>query len=642
VANYDLSKIGLGSVFSGTGAASLFPFISPGTYSSFGNYSTSSSNTTGVGTGHFNINDNYDLRETLFYTLNHHTISVGGEVRPMRDRYKWGMATSAFLFTKQYSQANPLLADSASGNAYADFLMGYPNSASYVSNPELNYKDGYFAAFIQDMWRFNNKLTVTLGLRWDTESPMTDSYQNVGFNEDARYNFAGQALKGTVLFDTNSGRSRAYDYDLNNFGPRVGFAYAAKNSFVVRGGIGILYTPTFDAPSSYGYSATTSMVTTSDGGLTPSTSTTLSNPYPGGFTTAAGANTNLNGQGGWWYWDKNTRKVPRVIQTSIGFEWQVPHLRHARLDVHYVGQWSQYLPIRRNVNFTSTANYATYGTQLASKVTNPFYGYVPGTSMNSATYTLEQSLKPYPQYTTFNKVYSNGENHYHGLQAHFEKRTSNGLYGMASYTYSKNMDSGFLNDQDTELTSYISVYDVPQKLTIVTGYQLPFFANGGNALLRNVAGGWATDLTFSAQSGYLFSAPTGVQTTGIDPHIANPTPDHMFNTCTITTTGTLSNCTHETTPAWSITPAYTLTKLNPYYGGFRIGVPPSVNLAFAKTFKLGRGTGLNIRGEAFNLTNSTEFRAPDVSATSSTFGARTNFTAYNMPRNIQLSARVSF
>jgi len=635
VDSFDLSTVGWGSAFSGSVAATLFPYISlSGNYSNFGN--------DGEGTGEYNTNNTYDLRETLFLTHGHHAFSFGGEIRPMRDVYNWQKGYSTFYFSQIYSEADPTQSDSVSGNNFADILMGYPASGSVSSNPEKGFKNTYLAAFVQDNWRVSSHLNITMGLRWDTESPITDSAQNVGFNEDAYYYFANTRWQGTVLFDNNSGRQKAYNWDLNNFGPRVGFAYTLNNSLVFRGGTGILYAPTFDKPSSNGFSASTSMVASNDSGLTPNTATTLSNPYSDSFNTAAGSATNLNGQGGWWYWDKNQHQIPRLIQASLGFEWQVPHVQHAVLDVHYAGQWTDFLPNERSQNYSTVAQMNQYGSTLASQVTNPLYGYVPGTSLNTANISLQQSLYKYPQYTQVYKYFTNGTSHYHGLQAHFDKRMSNGLYVMASYTWSKLINTEFLNSQDTELTNFQNVYNAPQKLMVATGYKLPFFEHSSNSILRTAISGWATDITVSAQSGYMYGAPSGVQSTGIDPHIAHPTSSHFFNTCTVTTSGTYQNCSYESTPAWYITPAYTINHLNPYFGGFRISDPPNLDLAIGKEFKISHGMGFNLRGESFNLMNSEKFYAPDTSATSSTFGARTSYSQYNLPRNIQVTARISF
>jgi len=84
---------------------------------------------------------------------------------------------------------------------------------------------------------------------------MTESHgqANTGFDPNASYSFAGQDLKGKVLF----GKGDPYNWDLNNFGPRVGFAYALSKDLLVRGGFGILYSPTFDSSTNVGFAANT-------------------------------------------------------------------------------------------------------------------------------------------------------------------------------------------------------------------------------------------------------------------------------------------------------------------------------------------------------------------------------------------------
>jgi hypothetical protein len=143
-------------------------------------------------------------------------------------------------------------------------------------------------------------------------------------------------------------------------------------------------------------------------------------------------------------------------------------------------------------------------------------------------------------------------------------------------------------------------------------------------------------------AGKMYGAPGGVQSTGINPRISHPTRAHNFNTCTITVSGTLQNCTYETQPAWSITKPFTLNHLTPYFGEFRSSVPPSVNFSIFKTFPVHDNLNLQFRAEAFNLTNTPQFTSPDTGVNDSTFGAQTNFAQTNIPRNVQVALRLNF
>lgn len=628
--SFDLSSIGLPSYFQNSPAPNLFPQITMTNYTTFGN--------AGGGTGRLNTSDNYDLTETLIKSLNRHDLSFGGEIRPMRDDRNFVAGNSTFGFGTDFTQANPLAPDNRSGNAFASFLLGYPDTGAASSAPKPAYRNYYYALFLQDNWHPTDRLTVTLGLRWDTETPQIDSHHqiNTGFDPSASYAFAGQNLKGQVQFPDN-GRHSAYNQDLNNFGPRFGLSYRMTQKAVLRGGFGILYSPTFDLPTQVGFGVSTPYVASNNNLLTPAHS--LSNPYPDGFLQPAGSNTNLNGQGGWTFWNNRTRNIPRTTQFSFGVEYQFPS--QALLDVRYVGQLTANLPNTRNANFLPV-QYLSLGNALNAQVPNPFAGQLPGTPLNSATISRQQSLLNYPQYTNFNEIFTNGTTTYNGLQVRLEKRLSHGLHLLGSYTYSKSMVTGYLNDQDTALRSWIDQYSIPHIITISGGYALPFFKDSPNRFAKQTLGGWALNVIYTYSSGHLYAAPTGVQSTGINPNITRPTPSHQFNTCTITVSGTLQNCAAGEQPAWAINKPFTLNQTTPYFGGFRSAIPQNVNLSVFKSFPLYEQMKLQFRAEAFNFTNTPQFGAPDTGVNSPTFGALTNFAQQNDPRAIQLALRLSF
>ncbi|HEY4382751.1 MAG TPA: TonB-dependent receptor [Acidobacteriaceae bacterium] len=633
VPTFDLSTLNFpGYMSSAAPAPALFPRMTIAGYTSFGNAN--------VGTGSLNTSDNYDLRETIIKTLRQHNLSFGGEIRPMRDSKQSAAGNSTFTFGKDFTQANPLASDAVSGSGFASFLLGYADAGAASRNPVPRYKNAYYALFFQDSWHVTDRMTFTYGLRWDTESPQTEQHgeQNTGFDPTAAYSFAGQSLHGQVLFNP-TGAQRAYNWDLNNFGPRVGFSYRVSKPLVMRGGYGLLYSPTWDIPTTVGFSASTTYLASTNNLLTPALPTVLSNPYPTGFLNPSGAATNLNGQGGWSYWANHTRQIPRTTQYSLGFEYSLP--ANAILEMHYVGQLTNNIPNTRNQNFTSVANLAL-GNSLNTGVPNPFAGLLPGTSLNGATVPRQQTLLPYPQYTNFNAIFTNGTTAYNGLQVRFEKRVTHGFHMLVSYTYSKSMVTGYLNDQDTTLRSWIDHYDLPQVLTISGGYNLPWFAHSTNFAAREFLSGWAANIIYSYSAGELYAAPTGVQATGVNPHIANPTRVHFFNTCTLTTTGARQNCVGSEQPAWAINQPFTLNNTTPYYGGLRSSIPQNVNFSMFKTFPIHDTLNLQFRAESFNLTNTPQFGGPDTGVNSQTFGSQTNFAQSNNPRNVQLALRLSF
>jgi hypothetical protein len=171
---------------------------------------------------------------------------------------------------------------------------------------------------------------------------------------------------------------------------------------------------------------------------------------------------------------------------------------------------------------------------------------------------------------------------------------------------------------------------------------MPFFANSPNRILKQSLGGWSLNLILTASSGELYAAPTGVQSTGLNPNISNPTASHAFNTCTVTVSGALQNCVGSEQPVWAINQPFTLNNTTPYFGGLRSRIPPNVNLSLFKSFPIYDRLKLEFRAESFNLVNTPQFGAPDTNVNDAAFGSLTNFAQTNDPRNIQLALKLTF
>jgi hypothetical protein len=633
--NYDLSSLGFSpATVAGLGDPTLFPNIGISGYSSFGHSPFAS----GLG----NISDTFDLSESLIAHVKSHDLSFGGEIRPVRDSRTWIADNNYFNFNAGFTQANPLSATSGTGSGFASFLLGYPSSGGSNAAPIPYYSNSYYAAYLQDNWRINPKLTVTLGLRWDTETPMYERHnrQNIGFDPNAPYSFAGQQLFGKVLFAGYQGASRgAYGNNWNYFGPRLGFAERVSEKLVVRGGMGIIYAPVFNLPSESGFSASTNYLASTNNGVTPAN--TLSNPFPSGFTTVTGPTTNFTGQGGWTYWANNKANTPRVIQASLGIEYQLP--QHALLNARYVLQRTSNISNTRNVNFLPASD-LSLGTSLNDQLPNPFSGLLPGSFLDSTTVSRQQTLLPFPQYSGFSYVVSNATQTYNGLLVTLDKRMSHGVYGRVSYSYSKELTEGFLNDQDTTYTHELSQDDQPHMIQVTAGWHLPTPGSWESSPVLRQAMGWQFSGDYTAfPKGPLYTAPSGVVATGINPRVSNPTWAHEFNTCTKQLNGTLQNCSLDgNQPAWQVQAPYTLATMNPYYGALRMPESQLTDLELAKTFPIYERVNLMFRVQAFNLTNSPSFNSPDNGYSDQNFGKMTNYSQYNDPRELELALRLSW
>ena len=134
------------------------------------------------------------------------------------------------------------------GSGLASLLAGFPNSFGVRATDPLDRYSYYLAGYAQDDWKIHRDLTLNLGLRWETDTPITDRNNRMnGFDMQAINPVSG--TPGVVRFAGLDGwPTNPYETDWNNFGPRFGFAWKPFGSrkTVVRGGFGLFFAHPFD------------------------------------------------------------------------------------------------------------------------------------------------------------------------------------------------------------------------------------------------------------------------------------------------------------------------------------------------------------------------------------------------------------
>ena len=352
-------------------------------------------------------------------TVRRHQMKFGGEFRVNLDNINSPTTTfGSYAFNAGWTQQNALTANAATGNSIASLLLGMPTSGSAPINAALAYGNHYYGVFVQDDWRVTNTLTLSYGLRWDYESPITERNNqiNAGFTLTANSPIQvvdplqpGLTLKGGLLF-AGSGNRMPYQRDLNNLQPRVGIAWHPVNKTVVRAGYGLSYVATFTPSGTQGFSYSTPYNASPDGDITFS-GNYLQNPYPTGILTPTGAKGGLStflGQS--VSFTNPNRVIPRVHQFSIGVQRELPS--RSVLEVSYVGSRSQELNVSQNLDAVTLAHLLQYGanatpnltdscsaTSSTCKYANPFYGLLPAGPGLATSTTRQQLLLPYPQFT---------------------------------------------------------------------------------------------------------------------------------------------------------------------------------------------------------------------------------------------------
>ena len=537
---FDPTQLGFPASFGSQVERQTFPQIQWDGFTTFG--STFGGNNGSV----FTTSDVWSWSEVLSKTMGSHAFKMGGEFRAIiNDQQNPTSSSGRFTFNRAFTQADPTRADVTAGNSVASLLLGYPADSSTTANPSLvpinpliNYRSNYYGLFLQDDWRVSPKLTINAGVRWDYESPNTEknNQQNIGFDGTATSPFTapGLSLRGGLLFASED-NPLPFKRDLNNFQPRFGMTYQVNDKTVMRGGYAMAYLPTFDHGFNNGFSVNSTLVTSTDGGITPSAR--LSNPYPAGLDQPVGSSQGLATLVGRPFTFSNPdRTIPYVHQYSIGVQRELPG--NMVVDAAYVGSRTRGIVVSKGINEISAAQLAQGNAMLAA-VANPFQGLLPGTAFNGATVPLQQLVRPYPQFGSITEDRrSLGTSDYDSLQLSLNKRMSKGVQFLVSYTYGRTMEEvAYLNPQDDwdQLLRVATERDAPHRLMLSGNWSLPFFTNS-KGVVGSLFGGWQANGIVVFQSGIPTAGPAANAAGGAflvgDPTIDNPTLDRAFNTCT--------------------------------------------------------------------------------------------------------------
>jgi hypothetical protein len=621
----------------------------------------------------YNVSTVLSFQPSVSWSFGRHTLKFGGDIRDIRNNaasgsFVWG--GGQFSFNRDTTARFPGIQQNDTGSAVASLVLGYPSSGIISSTPALAYRWGYYGAFVQDDFRVTNRLTLNLGLRWDTEGSATERYNrmNRGWDfgaADPRLAAAAKTassgdcpscanLAGGLLFAGVSGQPReAFDTDYNHFQPRIGAAYRLGDKTVLRGGFGIYYLPQAFFGGVAGYAADTNFVATQGGGVNqyiPANS--LSNPFPSGLVQPNGPALGLGTfAGGNVIFVNPGRKIPRANQYSFGIQHQLPWA--VKLDASYVG--SRTFDINtgdnqvggaRNINVNSAEQFAqarqnpSYFTQ---SVSNPFAGLLPGTSLNGATVPRSQLLKPFPQ---FNDVLFAGESvgklYYDALQLSVEKRYSQGLVLVLAYTFSKNLEEvAFLNNQDAQPSKVLTASDRPHRLVLSGVYELPFgrgrlIGRDVNRGVNMLIAGWEYNFIGIIQSGTPVDLPGNVDIIG-DPTVSNQSFSNWFNGCVAAVNGT-ANCQN---PAFQLRGPNTLRTI-PFRADYiRVPTRPQWDMSLNKRVYFTERYSFQVRLEAFNVFNSPVRSGPNTDPSRADFGT-IPLGQSNFPRQVQLGFKLNF
>jgi hypothetical protein len=599
-------------------------------------------------------NDLHALLGTFTKLAGNHSLKVGVDYRLVRwnRRAGGGSAPGDFTFNPIFTQADPFTNSSAdrSGTGMASLLLGAPASGSFGYTGGLSLQNHYLALFVQEDWKTHPRLTVSLGLRYDLETPYTerDNHTSFGFDPDVRLpvQVQGLDLRGGVMFAGVDGHPRRQgNIDWNNLAPRVGFAFNLTSKTVLRGGYGLFYSAQSYNTGFLGevgvFNANTAYVGSIDNGAT--IFTTLANPFPSGLNRPVGSEAGLLAVVG----DSLTYLDPKRV-SPYAQQWQVSAQRElpARilLEAAYLGMTSRKQFESFDLN-EKPDQFLALGAAENTGVTNPFLGVFPTTSTlgRGATVPQRRLWVRFPQFTTLRVEGANtGRADYHALQLRVEKRLTHGLSVLGSYTRSRLMDNNTTSIVNQRHYRSISEFDQPHLARMAFTYEVPLQAGGRGVrgVVRQVAGGWSIAGLWQVASGLPLSIThtNGRPVLVRDPHKSDPAADRLGDR--LDASGQVLNPYFDVTAFAPLPNQYVVSPQVPFVDALREPGSRSLNLSLFKVVPLRNRVRLEIRADAINVTNTPNFGAPGTNmSNAATFGV---ITSAGGSRSMQIGTRLSF
>lgn len=654
---FDAASLGYPSDFTSVLAQNAYPSISMTGYSNIGHGGRSL--TTYI---------SQTANASVSKLLGKHSVKFGVDYRRI-EAATVPANNGSFAFTQGFTQGpNPNTAGTAAGDAFASFLLGAPASGNVnVTTPGLYYTD-YYSAFVQDDWRVTPSLTVNYGLRYEYEPGIAadNNEFTVGFDREAMFplQVPGMELRGGLMYAGVDGNPTRQGKPLNNIAPRGGFAWSVTDRTVVRGGYGLYWVPPISdtgesSIGARGYSASTTFLASTDGGLTPAG--TISNPFPAGITPPEGNTLGLaTGAGSVIDFVDQDSKPGYVHQYSLDWQRELPG--QMAIGFGYMGSRSERLGLGGTSDTTLNINqldpeYQALGPALQQTVPNPFFGIEAfGNLSRSATIARGQLLRPFPQ---FDNVLMHRVNQararYNAGVVRWTKRMSDGYSLDINYTFSRLEDNQFgesntfssrqgsaMNNYDIDAEFGVSLLDVAHRLNVNASVQLPFGA--GRRWLTSglgdlLAGGWQVTLAGRYQTGFPLSISQASNNSNLlgsnqRPNIV-PGVDAM-------TTGSQEEraVTGWINPdAFTAAPAFTFgnaPRTNPDWRG---PGQRTTDLAISKTQRFG-GKSVSLRVDVLNLFDDPLFVGPVSTFGTSTFGQITAVGGF--ARSLQFQVRLGW
>ncbi|MBI4910899.1 MAG: TonB-dependent receptor [Acidobacteria bacterium] len=566
-----------------------------------------------------------------------HNFKFGGDyMRFNANEVARQFASGQFVFNTRWT--NGLNANGATiaqtGMTFADFLLGRLNQVNAEVSQGNGRRSQYYAAYAEDSWKVSPRLTLTFGIRYEVESPFIEVAGRMNnFDPSVVHPLAGTGdipagVRGVITFPGRNGYGRRLiDWDPNNISPRFGFNYRHNASTIVRGGFGIFFGNPFDRNA------------IQISGLGFDGNGTVRDPVP--FTLQQGLPANA------------LVFPPASALTSAfgarGTQFAVSQVQW--LDPHRKTQYNENFSLTIQKQWRELLFELGYIGNLGRKITFPNINlnHIPP-DLLPRTEIPVRLRRPYPQFDSdapqIQIISPNwGLSAYHAFTFKSEKRFSNGLGWIATYTWSKWIDNVIFTGGDDstfgDIDQVQNIYDlrnerslstnhIPHRSVLSPVYELPF--GKGKRLLNTggplnwILGGWQISGIMTLQTG----SPFGVTVVNGPRDILGDNSDGKNLRPNLTGSLELPNGAKGTPAAgqrgiqWFNTAAFTVPARFTHGNAARTVAlgPGMVNIdsGIMKNFRIRERYRVQFRWESFNAFNTPAFNIPGSDLGGGSFG----------------------
>ena len=680
---------------SGNGFSALQAYGDYDNFSNKNNYSVSLTS----------INGNHTMKfGGIYSTYRKNENAIAGSNEGLFNSFGFTLASGVGTGTGNTLPSGISLTTAQNLQRYANFLVG--NIATFTQSKfdlEADLRQKNVEAYVQDEWKVRSNLTMYFGVRYsyfgapsDNNGRLTNFVPELFIAANApRVTGAGNRVAGTGNFcngliynaqnpnftlPTNCTGLTASPYNdkvidtpNRDFAPRVGMAWDpfGKGTTSVRTGYGIYHEQVLN-----GIYLTNIATNPPYQETVVINNTRLDNPLAGTLGAASLGATSVRG---------------------IQADWKTPYMQHWSLDVQ------QQLAKK---TLMTVGYYGSKGTNLIGVVDlnllppgvandsqcapgNTFIGQTPTTTtvqcqpdgyafrntnnvalnpnaVGTTTFTdalILDQIRPYRGYRAVNMIQPRFNSNYHSLQVSMQQRFSGASQVNLAYTFSKNLtdsqtdrSSSPQNPYDTKGDYGRAALDRRHILSISYNYELPFFRNE-RGFIPAVLGGWAVSGIVTHNTGLPLTVSTasydpagigflGPSATGPRPNIlcdpndgALRTQQQFFNTACFQAPPAIQ--------AFNTAPNAVIALSNDIGSAGRgdVNGPSTTRVDFTmlKNIRFGETMRLQLRGELFNVLNTTNFSSiclnVAIGCTNTPFGS---LLSTRDPRVVQLAAKFYF